>query len=68
MSLIRGSMSKQPCPVCTVGVDELVDITKTWSPRTAACTQELVTWVHTLNIIEHENLLSKGGLCNINAR
>jgi len=33
----------------------------------AACAQELVTWVRTLNISKHENLLSEGGLHNVDA-
>jgi hypothetical protein len=65
MSLIRGSTSKRPCPICTVGADELADITRTWPPRTAAFTQELVAQAHKLKATECENLLSEHGICNV---
>jgi len=65
MSLIRGSTSKRPCPVCTVGAEELVDITRTWPARTAAHTQELVTQARKLKASERESLLSEHGIRNV---
>ena len=65
MSLTHGTMAKQPCPVCTVNEDKLVEITKTWPPRTAAHAQELIEQVCTLKVTEHEKLFSEDGIRNV---
>jgi hypothetical protein len=65
MSLIRGSTSKRPCPVCTVGAEELVDITRTWPPRSAVHTQELVAQARKLKATARETLLSEHGIRNV---
>ena len=36
MSLIRGCLGKCPCPVCPVPLDELHDLTKSFTTRTQA--------------------------------
>ncbi|KAH9161889.1 hypothetical protein EDB89DRAFT_1913610, partial [Lactarius sanguifluus] len=64
MSLIRGTKSKSPCPICLVKKDELAD-TKTWSLRTAAHAQELVQQARGhKRVKDREALLSAYGLRN----
>jgi len=65
MSLIRGTTSKRPCPICTVGADELVDITRTWTARTAVDTQALLAQARTLTASARETLLSEHGIRNV---
>ncbi|KAH9007701.1 hypothetical protein EDB83DRAFT_2236259, partial [Lactarius deliciosus] len=64
MSLIRGLGRKRPCPICVVPNDKLADISRTWTLRTAACTQELLKEAQSLNNAESENLLSMHGIRN----
>ncbi|KAH9172732.1 hypothetical protein EDB89DRAFT_2114096 [Lactarius sanguifluus] len=67
MSLIRGTKSKSPCPICLVKKDELADVTKTWSLRTAAHAQELVQQARGhKRVKDREALLSAYGLRNVN--
>ncbi|KAH9021110.1 hypothetical protein EDB83DRAFT_2508328 [Lactarius deliciosus] len=65
MSLIRGLGGKRPCPICVVPNDKLADISRTWTLRTAARTQELLKEAQSLNNAESENLLSMHGIRNV---
>jgi hypothetical protein len=66
MALIRGTTSKRPCPICFVGGDELSDITKTWTLRTAIHTQDVLRQAHTIqSITEREKLLSEHGIRDV---
>jgi hypothetical protein len=59
MSLIRGSNSKRPCPICLVKSDALADISTTWPLRTAADTQTVIKDARKLqSAAEREKLLS----------
>ncbi|KAH8984062.1 hypothetical protein EDB86DRAFT_3066194 [Lactarius hatsudake] len=67
MSLIRGTKSKSPCPICLVKKGELVDLTKTWPPRTTAYAQELIQQAQGFRCVkDREALLSKHGLRDVN--
>jgi hypothetical protein len=66
MALIRGTTSKQPCPIFFVGVDELSDITKTWTLRTAVYTQDVLQQAHAIqSVTEHEKLLTEHGIRDV---
>jgi len=66
MALIHGTTSKWPCPICFVGADELSDITKTWTLRTAVNTQEILWQAHGIQgITECEKLLSEHGIRDV---
>ncbi|KAI0284933.1 hypothetical protein BC826DRAFT_1189767 [Russula brevipes] len=66
MSLIRGSTSKRPCPVCLVKAEDLADITKTWPFRTADHTQDIIQQARALHSAnEREKLLSENGIRNV---
>jgi hypothetical protein len=67
MALICGMTSKRPCPICFVGAEELSDITRTWMLRTAVNTQKILRRAHGIQgIMEHEKLLTKHGIRDIN--
>ncbi|KAH8980970.1 hypothetical protein EDB86DRAFT_2813253 [Lactarius hatsudake] len=67
MSLIRGTKSKSPCPICLVKKGELVDLTKTWPLRTTTYAQELIQQARGFRRVkDREALLSKHGLRNVN--
>ncbi|KAH8991412.1 hypothetical protein EDB86DRAFT_3183167 [Lactarius hatsudake] len=67
MSLIRGTKSKSPCPICLVKKGELVDLTKTWPLRTTAYAQELIQQARGFRCVkDREALLSKHGLRDVN--
>ena len=66
MSLIRGTKSKSPCPICLAKNDELVDLTKTWPLRTTAYAQEVIQQARGFRRVkDREALLSKHGLRNV---
>jgi hypothetical protein len=66
MSLIRGTKSKWPCPICLVKSDELVDITRTWPLRSADQNQNLVQRARNLQrATDREKLLSEFGIRDV---
>ncbi|KAH9959379.1 hypothetical protein BGW80DRAFT_1438935 [Lactifluus volemus] len=68
MSLIRGTTSKFPCPVCLVKSDELSNITgtKIWPHRTATQSQELVHQARSLKTAaQRDTFLSEHGLRSV---
>ena len=66
MALICGTTSKRLCPICFVGADELSDITKTWTLRTAVHTQDVLQQAHAIqSVTEREKLLTEHGIRDV---
>jgi len=62
MSLNRGFLGLQPCPICHVPKDQLHDCTKSWPRRTGSETQKLVADARALNATQGEELLKVNGI------
>ena len=66
MALICGSNSKRPCPICLVNGNELVNITKRSTLRTALDNQQLLQEACGIQrIFEREKLLSEHGIRDV---
>ncbi|KAH9965573.1 hypothetical protein BJV74DRAFT_799600 [Russula compacta] len=66
MSLICGSNSKRPCPICLVKGEELADISRTWPLRMAGDTQGVIQDGQNLqSTAKCKNMLSDYGICDV---
>lgn len=65
MALIRGEKGLYPCPICLVPRDQQSDLSRSYTLRTAAHTQEFYEAGLKLRATEREELLKSKGLRNV---